>query len=75
MDKNQIEHGKDYCEKVGISKINIEDEITFNENDFLLKLDNAKEKYSDYIKSSIAPDNENIGYEKIIKTLKERFFD
>ena len=74
MDKNQISHGEDYANEVGISKIKIEDKITFNRDDFLLKLDKAKEKYSNYIKTYLAPDGENIGYEKIIKTIKERFF-
>ena len=43
-------------------------------NQLLSKLDDAKKNYSNYIKSFIAPDGNNIGCEKIIKTLKERFF-
>ena len=74
MDENQLIFGQDYCMKVGILKINIEDETTFNKDDFLSQLDQAKENYTQYIKSNIAPDGNNIGYEKIIKTLKERFF-
>ena len=44
-------------------------------DDLLLQLDNAAEKYSNHIKTYIAPDGDNLGYEKIIKTLKERFFN
>ena len=77
MDKNQITTGQAYSEKLGILSINIDDDITinFNKDDFLLKLDKAKENYLDYIKSNIAPDGDNLGYEKIIRTLKERFFN
>ena len=77
MDKNQLTVGQVYSEKLGILKINIDDDISinFNKDDFLLKLDKAKENYPNYIKSNIAPDGDNIGYEKIIRTLKERFFN
>ena len=74
LDENQISHGESYMKEVGIIKINIEDETAFDKDDFLFKLDKAKENYSDYIESNIAPDGNNLGYEKIIKTLKERFF-
>ena len=74
LDENQIKHGENYMKEVGIIKINIEDETAFDKDDFLFKLDKAKENYSDFIESNIAPDGNNIGYEKIIKTLKERFF-
>ena len=77
MDKNQIITGQAYSKKLGILSINIDDDITinFNKDDFLLNLDKAKENYLDYIKSNIAPDGDNLGYEKIIRTLKERFFN
>ena len=74
MDENMIKHTENYAENIGTVKINIEDEITFNKDDFLLKLDKAKEKYLNFIESRIVPDGNNLGYEKIIKTLKERFF-
>ena len=59
---------------MGFLRINIEDELKINNNKLLSKLDDAKKNYSNYIKSFIAPDGNNIGCEKIIKTLKERFF-
>ena len=34
----------------------------------------AKNNYANYINSYIAADGNNLGYEKIIKILKERFF-
>ena len=54
--------------------MNIEDELKIDKNKLLSSLDDAKKNYSNYIKSHIAPDGNNIGYEKIIRTLKERFF-
>ena len=72
--KNVSKIGLDMIRRSGILKVNIEDELNADKNKFLSKLDSTKENYSNYIKSYIAPDGENLGYEKIIKTLKERFF-
>ena len=75
LDENQVLHGKSYSNKVGILQINVEDEIQFDRDNFLLKLDKTKEKYSKYINEHIKPDGENIAHEKIVKILKERFFN
>ena len=72
--ENVINHGLRWAKRVGFLRINIEDELKINNNKLLSKLDDAKKNYSNYIKSFIAPDGNNIGCEKIIKTLKERFF-
>ena len=72
--KNVINHGLRWVKRVGFLSFNIEDEIKIDKNKLLSKLDDAKKNYSNYIKSFIAPDGNNIGCEKIIKTLKERFF-
>ena len=63
-----------WVKKVGLLGINIEDEIKIDKNKLLSKLDDVKKNYSNYIKPFIAPDGNNLGYEKIIKILKERFF-
>jgi hypothetical protein len=55
--------------------INIKDEVFTKKDDLLLQLDNITEKYSNHVKTYIAPDGNNLGYEKIIKTLRERFFN
>ena len=75
LDESQKVHSLRLHKEIGFLKINIEDEFSANKDDFLLKLDKAKENYLDYIKSNIAPDGNNLGYEKIIRTLKERFFN
>ena len=72
--KNAINYTLEWAKRVGFLRINIEDELKINNNKLLSKLDDAKKNYSNYIKSFIAPDGNNIGCEKIIKTLKERFF-
>jgi hypothetical protein len=72
--ENAINYTLEWAKRVGFLRINIEDELKINNNKLLSKLDDAKKNYSNYIKSFIAPDGNNIGCEKIIKTLKERFF-
>ena len=72
--ENTANLGLDFVNRAGLLKINIEEEIKVNKGRFLSKLDDAKDNYSNYIKSYITPDGNNLGYEKIIRILKERFF-
>jgi hypothetical protein len=74
LGENTANHRLMWVKQVGFLSINIEDEIKIDNNQLLSKLDDAKKNYSNYIKSYLAPDGNNIGFEKIIKTLKERFF-
>ena len=64
----------DFFWQAELLSINIEDEIKIDKDKLLSKLDDAKKNYPNYIKSYLAPDGNNIGCEKIIKTLNERFF-
>ena len=66
--------GLHFVNEAELLKINIEEEIKISKDKFLSKLDDAKNNYANYINSYIAPDGNNLGYEKIIKILKERFF-
>ena len=68
------EGSKDYSNKVGLMSMNIENEIKIDKNKLLSQLNKIKDNYSNYIKNYIAPDGDNLGYEKIINTLKNRFF-
>ena len=72
--ENMTNLGLDFVKRAGLLKMNIKDEISTSKDEFLSKLDNAKNHYSKYIKSYIAPDGDQLGYEKIIRILKERFF-
>ena len=74
LGKNRTKGAQEFVNNAGILKINIQDEINTDKDKFLSKLDNAKTNYTNYIKSYIAPDGNNLAYEKIIRTLKERFF-
>ena len=74
LGENALNHASMWVKKVGLLSINIEDEIKIDKNKLLSKLDDVKKNYPNYIKSYLAPDGNNIGCEKIIKTLKERFF-
>ena len=78
MDENQIRGSSHWTKVLGTEKINIEDDVIVdhnNKNAFLLKLDKATENYSNFINTYIAADGNNLGYEKIINTLKSRFFN
>jgi hypothetical protein len=71
---NAVNFGLMWVKQAGLLSINIEDEIKIEKNKLLSKLDDATKNYPNYIKSYLAPDGNNIGCEKIIKILKERFF-
>ena len=78
MDKNQMLAGFQWIKALGIEKIDIENNLIVdanNKNTFLLKLDKATKNYSSFINSYITVDGANLGYEKIINTLKSRFFN
>ena len=75
INKNHNICGDDYAQKVGILKMSLEDQININKNHFISQLDKAKEHYLNYIKSNIAPDGNEPGHEKIIRIIKERFFN
>ena len=72
MDKNQISSAVEYHKIVGIPILDLDDRSIFNKKKFL-KRGNFK-RYSNYTERNIAPDGENLGYKKIIKTIKNRFF-
>ena len=77
MDEIHSSGSSHLAKELGAEKINIEDDVIVdanNKNDFLLKLDKATKNYSNFINSYIAADGSNLGYEKIINTLKSRFF-
>jgi len=75
FDEHQINMNQELSRKIGILNINIKDEMFAKKDDLLLQLNNITEKYSNHIKTYVAPDGNNLGYEKIIKILKERFFN
>ena len=74
MDKNQITGALGYHKKAGIIKVNLEDDQIEGKFKFLNQLNKAKKNYSNYINKYITPDGKNIGYKKIIKIIKKRFF-
>ena len=75
FDEHQINMNQELSRKIGILNINIKDEMFAKKDDLLLQLNNITEKYSNHIKTYVTPDGNNLGYEKIIKILKERFFN
>ena len=64
-----------YHKEAGILQMKVEEELISNKEKLLLDLDNAKKNYVSFINKYIAPDGDNLGYKKIIETIKSRFFN
>ena len=63
-----------YKDEIGILQLNIEDEEKINNKDSLLNLLNRNlRNYDNYIKKNIKPDTDELGYNKIIRILKEKY--
>ena len=63
-----------YKNEIGILQLNIEDEGKINNKDSLLNLLNRNlRNYDNYIKKNIKPDTDELGYNKIIRILKEKY--
>ena len=74
MYKNSVNIGGDYQKKAGIFKINLDKYEFKNKKTLLNQLNKSRINQLSYIKSHLAPDGNNLGFEKIIKTIKDRFF-
>jgi len=72
--KNSMRIGDDYHKKTGIFKINLDNYEFKNKKTLLNQLNKSKIDQLNYIRSYLAPDENNLGFEKIIKTIKSRFF-
>jgi len=74
MDKNSWMIADDYHKKVGIFKINLDNYEFKSKKALLSQLNKSKINQLNYTKTYLAPDGNNLGFEKIIKTIKSRFF-
>ena len=74
MDKNSLRFGGDYHKKAGIFKINLDNYEFKNKKTLLNHLNKSKINQLSYIQTYLTPDGNNLGFEKIIKTIKNRFF-
>ena len=72
--KNSMRIGDDYHKKTGIFKINLDNYEFKNKKTLLNQLNKSKINQLNYIRLYLAPDGNNLGFEKIIKTIKSRFF-
>lgn len=64
-----------YKNQVGILQLNIKDETkTKNKNQLINILDQNIKNYDNYIIKNIKPDTDELGYLKIIRILKEKYF-
>jgi hypothetical protein len=74
MNKNSLRFGGDYHKKAGIFKINLDNYEFKNKKTLLNHLNKSKINQLSYIQKYLTPDGNNLGFEKIIKTIKNRFF-
>ena len=65
---------KEYSARAGIFLMDLDKELSIDKEKLLSNLENHKKGYSDYIKKYIAPDGDGLGYQKIIETIKNKFF-
>ncbi|MDC1485696.1 hypothetical protein N8086_02090, partial [Pelagibacteraceae bacterium] len=72
--KNSMNVGGGYHKKVGIFKINLDNYEFKNKKTLLNQLNKSRINQLNYIKSYLAPDGNNLGFEKIIRIIKDRFF-
>ena len=75
MDQNQIDGGMHYHDQAGVININIDQNLNLKKDDFLKQLDEAIKKYDSYINEYITPDGQQLGYKKVIKILKDKYFN
>ena len=75
MDQNQIDGGMHYHDQAGVININIDQNLNLKKDDFLKQLDEAIKKYDSYINEYITPDGQQLGYKKVIKVLKDKYFN
>ena len=74
MYNNSLNIGGDYQKKAGIFKINLDNYEFKSKKALLSQLNKSKINQLSYIKSYLAPDGNNLGFEKIIRIIKGRFF-
>ena len=65
---------KEFSARAGIFLMDLDKELSINKEKLLSNLENHKKGYSDYIKKYIASDGDELGYQKIIETIKNKFF-
>ncbi len=75
MTKNEIEHTKSQASRNGYLCFNIEDDYLIDKNVFLAKLNNSSNNFEKIISNYHCYEPNVLGSDKIIKIIKERFFD
>ena len=64
-----------YFKDFGTVYFNVNEHENIDTNKLLIDLDNAKKNYHKFVNTYIKVDNENIGVDKVIKIVKERYFN
>ena len=74
MSKNEIAHAKYFAQRGGYIKLNTQKDFSFNKEELLQKMNENLSNYENYISNYHCFEPNILGTDKIIKTIKERFF-
>ena len=75
MSENEIIHSHNYADTIGCLKLNIEKDYLFDKEKILLEMNNKISNYDKYISNFHCFEPNKLGTDKIISTIKNRFFN
>ena len=75
MTRNEIEHAKNYASRVGYLKLNTRKDYLFNREKILFQMNKNLSNYEKYISNYHCFEPNKLGTNKIIKIIKEKFFN
>ena len=75
MSKNEIEHTKSFADRGGYLKLNTQKDYLFDKEKILFQMNKNLSNYDKYIFNHHCFEPNNLGIDKIIRIIKERFFN
>ena len=75
MSKNEIEHTKSFADRGGYLKLNTQKDYLFDKEKILFQMNKNLSNYDKYILNHHCFEPNNLGIDKIIRIIKERFFN
>ena len=75
MSKNEIEHAKSFADRGGYLKLNTQKDYLFDKEKILFQMNKNLSNYDKYILNHHCFEPNNLGIDKIIRIIKERFFN
>ena len=75
MSKNEIEHAKSFADRGGYLKLNTQKDYLFDKEKILFQMNKNLSNYDKYISNYHCFEPNKLGIDKIIRIIKERFFN